>query len=125
MKELIEKQLDDLDNARARIDALKLKKKELIDSVIPDNVRDDINGIEDEFDPAIRDAEEIARQLEDDIKGKVALYGSSIEGEHLKATYYKGRVSWDTKLLEGFALSHPEVLGCRKTGDPYTVIKNK
>lgn len=125
MTNVITQKINDYDNAKARVEYLRLKKKELIDSVIPDDVKDDIKGIEIEFDPDIQDAEEYASQLETEVKDLVVEHGESVEGEHMKVIYYKGRDKWDTTKLEGVAVIYPDILKCKSTGNPYAVIKNK
>ena len=71
------------------------------------------------------DAEKAA--LEDEIKRAVVELGVSVEGENVKATFVKGRLSWDGKGLEGYAVAHPEVMVFQKQGSPYVrfTYKNK
>lgn len=56
-----------------------------------------------------------AKRVEEYIK---TITKGSIKGEYLQAVYSKGRSSWDTKSIEGYAASHPELLQFKKTGAP-------
>ena len=39
------------------------------------------------------------------------------------AQYNHGRVTYDSKRLDGLALAYPAINECKKTGDPYVVLK--
>jgi hypothetical protein len=47
----------------------------------------------------------------------------SVKGELLQAVFSKGRTSWDTKKLEGYAIAHPELKELKKTGKPSVSIR--
>lgn len=61
--------------------------------------------------------------LEEGVKGFVKGRGKSLKGEFLEAIYAKGRTTWDTKALDGYASTHQEILQFKKTGDPSVSIK--
>ena len=56
--------------------------------------------------------------LEGEIRAAVLERGETMQSEHLAAVWNKGRVSWDGRLLAGYAVAHPEVLSMRKEGAP-------
>lgn len=58
-----------------------------------------------------------------DIKADVEGRAQSIKGRYLHAVYSKGRVSWDGKMLEGFALAHPVILQARSFGKPSVTLR--
>jgi hypothetical protein len=47
----------------------------------------------------------------------------TIKGAKFQAVYYQGKPTWNGEMLRGFALAHPEVIGCLNTGEPYVAIK--
>ena len=47
----------------------------------------------------------------------------SITGEKLQAVFSKGRTTWDSQELEGFALAHPEINKLKKVGKPSVSIR--
>lgn len=49
--------------------------------------------------------------------------GESVKGELLQAVFSKGRTTWDSKRLEGFALAHPEINKLKKVGKPSVAIR--
>lgn len=62
-------------------------------------------------------------QLEYDIKVATLEYGESVKGATLRAQFTRGRVSWNTKGLVGYAVANPEVLAFRKQGAAYVSIR--
>jgi hypothetical protein len=58
------------------------------------------------------------------VKESVIAGGESVKGEFLHAVYVKGRTTWETKLLDGFAAAHPEILQFRKVGEPSVTIRS-
>jgi hypothetical protein len=61
--------------------------------------------------------------LEDEIKQLTLEHGETVKGETLKAVLVSGRVTWDTKALEGIRAMVPQINEFRKEGDPYVVIR--
>ena len=49
--------------------------------------------------------------------------GKSVKGELLQAIFSKGKTTWDTKALVGFALAHPEIDKLKKVGKPSVSIR--
>lgn len=59
-----------------------------------------------------------SEQLEAEIKEQVKHHGATVKGAHIMAVWSKGRVSWDTKGLDGYAAAHPEIDRFRHVGEP-------
>lgn len=110
--------LDKLGSLFDYIDHLTQQKNELMDAAIPDEIKEKIKGIEDEYDLQLRNAQDEIIDLQERIKAAVLYYGESIQGGTVKAIHVKGRESWDTKALDGYAIAHPEILSLKTVGDP-------
>jgi cob(I)alamin adenosyltransferase len=67
--------------------------------------------------------EKQAEELETEIKAAVLALETPVKGNRLQAVINKGRVSWDAKLLEGYAVAHPEIKAARKEGAPTVTIR--
>ena len=76
-----------------------------------------------EFDPQIASVGIAIDNLQDVIKTEIIKYGQSVKGDHLQGVFVKGRVSWNDKGLEGFALEHPELMKLREVKDPTAQIR--
>jgi hypothetical protein len=119
--ELSEK-LDQLANFQAQRDVLELQKKELMDQILPPEVKARLEEIEIEFAQRKEAVEANITTLEAEIKDDVLRYGQTVKGTFLRVVYHAGRVSWDNKALDAYARAQPEVLKFRRQGEPYVSI---
>jgi hypothetical protein len=114
--------LDQLANFRAQQDVLNLQKRELIDQILTEEIKARLEEIEAEFATRMEAVDENIALLEEEIRAEVIQHGATVKGTFLRAVWNKGRVSWDTRGIERYAQSHPEVLDFRKQGSPYVSI---
>lgn len=116
------------------IDIVNADKNNQIDSWLTPEIRQKVHDIEEEFAYKINDIEaEFAEKneglnanitdLEQAIKYEVIANGASVKGDYLHAVYTKGRTTWDTKSLDGYAVAHPEIEPFRKVGEPSVSIR--
>lgn len=115
--------LDALYEAHAQRDALALREAAAINTVLTPEIISQIDAIKLEFasqhDAVIANIAE----LETTIKTGVLEYGETIKSTSMQAVWAKGRVSWDTKRLDGYAAAHPEIAQFRNVGDPSVSIR--
>ncbi|MGH2581704.1 MAG: hypothetical protein ACRDFQ_02255 [Anaerolineales bacterium] len=90
----------------AKLEADKIK---LIEEAMPKEVRDKVAEIEAEFAGKSEKAAKDLSGLEEKIKSGVIAAGQSVSIAGLKASYHKGRVTWDAKGLESIMESNPDV----------------
>ena len=124
-KDRITAKLGQLSELYAQRDLLMLDKAWLIEEVTPAEVRQAVADIELECgfkEAAITDTIEA---LAGDVKAAVVDAGASVKGEHLHAVYNKGRISWDTKGIAGYAVAHPEIEAFRKVGKPSVSLRRR
>ena len=119
----ITQKLDALAEYQSQRDYLELKKQELIDSVLTPEIRARLDEIEAEFAPQFEAVDANTTALEAEIKADVIQAGATVKAAHLQAVFTKGRVSWDTKALDGYAAAHPEIAPFRKEGAPSVSIR--
>lgn len=122
--------LDELAGLRSAHDALRLMKEEAIDAAIPDDIRDAVRKyrelvyeVEAEFSDKLEAANTKQTEIEQAIRDAVVNHGQTVRGEYLTAVYMKGRVSWDSGALEGYAAAHPEIIQFRKEGAPSVSLR--
>lgn len=123
MSEDITEKLDRLANYQAERDYLALHKQELIDQVLTPDIKARLEEIEMEFAQRVEAVDENIATLEEEIKNDVIQHGTTVRGTFLRAVWNKGRVTWNTKSLDGYASIHPEILQFRKEGQPFVSIK--
>ncbi len=115
----IETKLLQLKELDAHIEVIKLDKQRAIDTVLTDEVRAQLSAIDAEFDPLLEAVQTTFAQLEDELKVSVLEHGATVRAKTgYTATFVKGRVSWDTKALDGYAAAHPEIERFKKVGSP-------
>lgn len=122
--------LDQLADFYAQRDALQLQQIELTNACVPEELKAQMEAVkarQDEIAAEFADkhaavASNIAA-LEAEIKADVLAGGKTVKGQFLMAVWSKGRVSWDTKALDGFAAAHPEIATFRKEGEPSVSIR--
>ncbi len=122
MSEELSNKLDKLANFLAQRDVFSLQKKELINQVLTPEIRARLDEIEAEFAGKMEAVDANIAALEDEIRQEALRQRASVKGSFLRVLWHKGRVSWDTKSLDDYARSHPEVTAFRKQGEPYVSI---
>jgi hypothetical protein len=60
----------------------------------------------------------------EEIKSETLALGQTVKGTRLMVVWAKGRSSWDGKLLDGYAMDHPEILQAKKIGEPTVSIRS-
>ena len=114
--------LDELAEAQAAADVTRMdyerKRADVMRAVQPQ-----LDDLDREY--RIRLAAEASGvvQLEGEVKTMVLALGESVKGAQLHAVYSKGRVTWDTKGMDGYVVAHPEVAAFRKVGEPSVTIR--
>ena len=121
--EVIQSKLNLISEYQAQKDALNLEKQTIIDTILTPEIKAKIAEVETEFSGKGETADTNISTLTAEVKEMVVHAGESVKGEHFHAVYVKGRISWDTKGLDGFALTHPEILYMRKEGDPSVTLR--
>ncbi len=120
---MIEKLLDELSELYAQRDLSTLEKQRLIDEVLTPEIKAKISEIEAEFNGKSDTVSEKISTLETQIKDEVKKNGASVKGQFLHAVYTKGRVSWDSKTLDGLMIAVPQLASARKEGEPSVSLR--
>jgi len=115
--------LEKLTELQAQIDVLKMNKADTLDKVIPPEVQDAIDAVNAEFDAQIEAANKRFSEIENAVKVAVSESGETVKGGAYQAVYNKGRVSWNTKQLEGLMIAFPRLAEARKEGNPYVTLR--
>lgn len=115
--------LDVLAEHQAQRDAVALQKQALIDEILTAELKAQLAEIDAEFADKASVVTKKITDLEAKIRENIALHGASVKGQYLHAVWVKGRVSWDNKAMDGYAVDHPEILFMRKEGDPSVSIR--
>lgn len=115
--------LEQLTNAYARRDGLKIDHDRARDAAIPEEVEAALADIDVEFSPKFDTIDALILQLEAQAKKSVLSEGKTVKGGALQAVFMKGRVSWDSGKLDGLMIGFPELAQARKQGAPTVTIR--
>jgi phage-related minor tail protein len=116
--------LDKLSDLQAQEDVIRLHYADLREKILTPEIQQALKDLDAEKDTALTSLQDGINQLTAEIKTLVLVGGSTVKGQHLIAVWVKGRVSWDTKGLEGYKVAHPEIATFRKEGDPSVTIRS-
>src|SRR5574343_456953 len=114
----ITQKLDQLAEFMSQRDLVNIHKQEAIDAVLTPEIKAQLADIDAEFKLQSLAVDENIDALTGEVKAEIIKTGATAKGAHLQAVFTKGRVSWDTKALDGYAAAHPEVAQFRKEGEP-------
>jgi ElaB/YqjD/DUF883 family membrane-anchored ribosome-binding protein len=116
---MITQLLEKLTELYAKRDLLALDKK----AAIPAEVQQILSDIEAEFQPKQDAINTEVSEIEAQVKSLVLEAGETAKGGSLQAVYTKGRITWDTKSLDGYAKANPAIAEYRKQGEPSVSIR--
>jgi phage host-nuclease inhibitor protein Gam len=119
----IKQKLERLAEFQAERDVALLEKQRLLDELYTAEIKARMAEIEEEFASKIEEVDKKISTLEAEIKKGVIEHGASVKSSTLHAVFSRGRVSWDTKSLDGYAAAHPELLAFRREGEPSVSIR--
>jgi len=83
----------------------------------------DLKNRYDELQEGIKFFVETESELTSQVQEEVLRVAASIKGGWLQAVYSEGKTTWDTKLLEGYLIAHPELAALKKEGKPSVSIR--
>lgn len=81
-------------------------------------VQAELDALGAEYEPVMAIARERLQTLENDAKRQVIATGETAKVEGVAVVFVKGRASWNTKALDGYAAAHPEIEQFRTQGQP-------
>lgn len=121
-REHIAEKLQRLSNLRGAADVARLDYEAKRADILR-QIQAELDALDSEYKPILESAGENISALENEIKTDVLLYGESISSGVYRATYTRGRVSWDNDGMAKYAASHPDVLQFRKQGQPIVSLR--
>ncbi len=104
---------------------LQNEKDYLINLALPAEVKAALTALEETFAPKLSALEAERNGVINEIKVGVTILQKRVDSAHFMAMPVSGRISWDSKGLNGYAVAHPEILQFRNIGEPSVVIRRK
>jgi len=119
----VQDKLEQLAESQSQRDLIQLQYNELRAKILG-QVQDELDFLDVEFASPLAMAAEVIEKWTGEIKDDILQRGASVKGSRLQAVFVKGRVTWQTDNLDGFATAYPELLQFRKVGQPSVTIRN-
>lgn len=121
IKDDVIKNLDSLAKLREVIESFQQEQDELVDQAFLNSPG--LNRRRFELIKNIEVLLEKSSVLSKRLIEGVLKVEESVKGERLQAAFTKGRTTWDTSALSGYALAHPELEKLKKVGKPSVSIR--
>ena len=115
--------LDRYADKKAYVDLIELQAAEERDAILTPEIKAQLAEIDQRVNDRQADVSGELIALDAAIKAAMLEHGASVKGTFLHAIYVKGRVTWDSKKLDGLVLAYPFLEGCRKVGDPSVTFR--
>ena len=119
----ITEKLDKLADLQAQADVIRLHFDDLKAQILAPELQQALADIDAEMNTSLSSLQGGINSLTAEIKEDVIKESATVKGHHLMAVWNKGRISWDTKGLDGYAFAHPEMSAFRKEGEPSVTIR--
>ncbi len=118
-KELIE-MMDTLADTEVQLDLIISEKETLKKKQIPINIQAELEAIDLEFIDKIKYVEDNIKARRDQLQILLKENAKSIKSKYYSFSYKPPKPEWNTDALDGYALTHPEILWMRKDGEKPT-----
>lgn len=115
--------LNELAELYAQRDISTMEKQRLIDAIMTDEIKAKIAEVEAEYSGKSEAVTEKIAALESEVKELVKENGASVKGQFIHAVFTKGRVTWDSKQLDGLMIAVPQLAQARKEGEPSVSLR--
>jgi len=115
--------LNKLSELQAQADVIRMHFEDLRKSILTPEIQTQLDDIAAEERTSMDALQSGIDELTAEVKADVLNAGATVKGDYMMAVYNKGRVSWDTKGLDGFAIAHPEMQAFRKVGEPTITLR--
>jgi len=102
----------------SQIEDLNTERQKLLDAATPPEIKIILDNINAHYNNTEQRLAQRFKEIETLIKQYIVAIASTYKHGTWQAVYYNGRITWDSKALEGFAVAHPEINAFKKTGEP-------
>jgi len=120
---MMTEELERYTSAVMKLTDLELEKEKLKQSLIPEEIREKLAEVDEEFEPMIAQAQQEKEIAQSEVIKVVLERGTTIRGSTHMAVYQKPRKSWDAELLDKLAIKYPEIELAKKEGKPSVAIR--
>ena len=125
VEETVQSDLNTLNEKRTNLREIVKQQEEAIEALYTKKLKDAVDAVKETYSGSINSLSKKITELENSIKESTKTIQHTVNGESLQAVWSKGRTSWNTDSLEGYAVVHPEILTFKTVGDPSVSIRER
>ena len=114
----IKQKLNQLYELEKKVDQFKAQRDHAVEELIGPKLLGQIDELRKTFDEKLELFAVESNRLKNEIKENVLASGKTTTGDYIKAQYVRGRKTWDSKGLSGYAVHDPKVKQFLKIGKP-------
>jgi uncharacterized protein YifE (UPF0438 family) len=111
-----------LSEARSEAAALEAEYREARSAILA-QVREQLEGVDAQYAERLRTVSDAAANCEEELRALLLDLKHSVTLAGIRAVYVSGRVTYDSKRLEAYAETHPEVREFRKLSNPTVSLR--
>lgn len=115
--------LDLLSELQKEVETLNYEQQARLNSAIPEEIKTKLADINAEYVEKLLVVSNKIANLETEVRQDVLHIGSTVRGKFLLAIWNKGKTTWDTDGLNGYAVAHPEISIFKKPHEPTVTIR--
>jgi 5-methylcytosine-specific restriction endonuclease McrA len=115
-EEGITDELNELAELESRLEALEEEKKARKEEILTPEMQARLDAIDEEYSKLVEPLDESISAIRSRIKERSEHYRLTVKGSEFQAVWRSGPVKWDTKGLDEYAKTHPEIIQYRKEG---------
>ena len=115
--------LDKYAECEAFLDVARLRHEEAMENLIPEELKAEMKRLKSLYAATISGTHMELDELRATIDTLTLALQHTIKGVGRQAVWNKARTSWDTRALNEYAKTHPEVAALKKVGKPSVSVK--
>ena len=110
----LQSRMDELADIEVQRDMVIAERETLKQKQVPADIQAELEQIDEEFAPKIEQIELNIKSRKEQLQSMLKEYAQPVKSKFYSWSYEE-EVIWDSKGLDGYALSHPEILYMRNT----------
>lgn len=110
----LQKLMDALADTEIELDLVVAEKETLKKNLIPVEIQGEMESIDFEFEEKIKAVEGNIKVRKEQLQALLKEHAQPVKSKYYNWSYEE-EVIWDAKGMDGYALSHPEILYMRST----------
>ena len=110
----LQSRMDELADIEVQRDMVIAERETLKQKQVPADIQAELEQINEEFAPKIESIELNIKARKEQLQGLLKEYAQPVKSKFYTWSYEE-EVIWDAKGLDGYSLSHPEILYMRNT----------